>query len=422
MNAKTIVHGVVGALLALGLVLSMGVSAFAKTEIVIEYPYPDLFDKVHADIIEQFKAVEPDIEVKVRTKYQSYEDGTKQILRASMTNSLPDVSFQGISRVRVMVDKGIAQPLDKFIAQETDFDAQGFYDAMFQTCKFGGQVYGLPFAVSQPIGFYNMDLARKAGYTEDTLPKTWDEVYEFAKKVEDASDASGFFYYWGETGFWQLQALIFAEGGSFMDAGEKTVTMNSPKGYEAFEKLREMVEKGHMRTDYDWSAAKADFYSGNMGLLIASSSILYNARESIGDRFELKTDFFPGLHDGSKLPVGGNAAVMLAKDPDKQAAVWKFLKFWCGIEGAKVVATKTGYMAPNKNAVSALKAEFDKNPNAMTVYKHQPYMCGWYAFPGKNGLKITELIYSAMEQVVTTDKPVRPIVDSLNQEVQGLVN
>lgn len=413
---------VFGTLAVAGFCLATSGVALAKTEIVIEYPYPDLFDKVHSEIIEKFSAVEPDIEVKVRTKYESYEDGTKKVLRASMTKSLPDISFQGISRVRVMVEKGIAQPLDDFIAKEEDFGAKGFYDAMYQTCSFNDKVYGLPFAVSQPIAFYNMDLAKKAGYTAETLPQTWDEVYKFAHKVEGADkEAKGFFYYWGETGFWQLQALLFAEGGSFMDAEEKKAALNSEKGYKAFDKLREMVVEGNMKKDYDWTPAKTDFYAGKLGLLIASSSILYNAEQSIGDRFPIKTDFFPGLHDGSKLPVGGNAAVMTATDPKQQEAAWKFIKFWCGIEGAKTVATKTGYMAPNKNAVATLKDHFAKNPNAVTVYKHQPYMTGWYAFPGKNGLKITELIYSAMEKVVTTDTDPHVVVDQLNKKVQRLV-
>jgi multiple sugar transport system substrate-binding protein len=421
MKTVNVFKGAAKVLLALGLVLAMGSFALAKTQIVIEYPYPDLFDKVHGDIIKQFKAVEPDIEVKVRTKYQSYEDGTKKVLRASMTNSLPDVTFQGISQVRVLVDKGIAQPMNGFIEKEKNFGEQGFYDAMFQTCKFNGNVYGLPFAVSQPIAFYNMDLARKAGYTEETLPKTWDEVYAFARKVEAGSEANGFFYHWGETGFWQLQALLFAEGGRFMDAAEKHVTLDGPKGQAAFDRLREMVKKGNMRKDYNWTSSKTDYYSGKLGLLIATSSILYNARESVDGRFEIKTGFFPGLHDGSKLPVGGNAAVMVTKDPEKQKAVWKFMKFWCGIEGAKVVATKTGYMAPNKNAVAALQSAFDKNPNAMTVYRHQPYMTGWYAFPGKNGLKITEMIYGAMEKVVTTDADTKAVVADLNRKIQRLV-
>jgi multiple sugar transport system substrate-binding protein len=85
------------------------------------------------------------------------------------------------------------------------------------------------------------------------------------------------------------------------------------------------------------------------------------------------------------------------------------------------VATKTGYMAPNKNAVAALQSAFDKNPNAMTVYRHQPYMTGWYAFPGKNGLKITEMIYGAMEKVVTTDADTKAVVADLNRKIQRLV-
>ncbi len=417
-----VIKSIFGGLAVAGLCLTTCSAVLAKTEIVIEYPYPDLFDKVHGEIIEKFKAIEPDIEVKVRTKYDSYEDGTKKVLRASMTKSLPDISFQGISRVRVMVEKGIAQPLDGFIEQEKDFTGKGFYDAMYQTCTFDNKVYGLPFAVSLPVAFYNMNLAQKAGYTVDTLPKTWDEVYEFAHKVEEADkEAKGFFYYWGETGFWQLQALLFAEGGSFMDAEEKTVTLSSEKGYQSFDKLREMVVEGNMKKDYDWTPAKTDFYSGKLGLLIASSSILKNAEESIGDRFPTKTSVFPGLHEGSKLPVGGNAAVMTATDPKQQEAAWKVIKFWCGIEGAKTVATKTGYMAPNKNAVATLKEYFVKNPNAVTVYNHQPYMTGWYAFPGKNGLKITELIQRAMEEVVTTDKNPHKVTDQLNSNIQKLI-
>jgi multiple sugar transport system substrate-binding protein len=48
-------------------------------------------------------------------------------------------------------------------------------------------------------------------------------------------------------------------------------------------------------------------------------------------------------------------------------------------------------------------------------------MTGWYAFPGKNGLKITEMIYGAMEKVVTTDADTKAVVADLNRKIQRLV-
>ncbi|WP_461209436.1 ABC transporter substrate-binding protein [Desulfocurvus sp. DL9XJH121] len=422
MKPTTILHRLGAILCALLMAAGMSVQAQAKTTLTIGYAYPAVFDKVQEQIINEFKKVEPDIEVTIQAKYQSYEDATKQVLRGAMTGNLPDVSFQGLSRVRLLSDKRIAQPLDAFIKGDKGMAAQGFTQAMYDTCTFKGKVYGLPFAVSQPIAYYNMDLAQKAGYTEDTLPRTWDELYAFARKVEKTSPGvSGMFYRWQITGFWLLQSLMFKDGGAFMDKAEKTVTLNTPVGYKSFATLRDMVVKGGMRKDYSWNDAQSAFSAGNLGMMITSCSTLQNIAKNIGGRFALKTFPVPGLHQGSKLPVGGNAAVMFAKDKEKQEAAWKFLKFWCGVQGAKVVGMETGYMAPNAKAKEALKGFLDSNPNVSQVYALQPYMTGWYAFPGKNGLKITELLYDAMEKAVTTDRDTRELCDEVNARIQKLV-
>lgn len=45
---------------------------------------------------------------------------------------------------------------------------------MLSLSTFGEEVYGLPFSISLPVGYYNMDILREGGITE--LPTTWDEV------------------------------------------------------------------------------------------------------------------------------------------------------------------------------------------------------------------------------------------------------
>ena len=49
----------------------------------------------------------PDVKVTFRTAYDSYEEGTQKILREAVTNQLPDVTFQGLNRVRILVDRDI---------------------------------------------------------------------------------------------------------------------------------------------------------------------------------------------------------------------------------------------------------------------------------------------------------------------------
>ena len=96
------------------------------------------------------------------------------MLREVVADKLPDITFQGLNRQAILVEKGIAKSLESFIAGEADFSKDGYHQAMLDLGTFGGAVDGLAFAVSLPVGYCNMDAMKKAGIT--TLPTTWDEV------------------------------------------------------------------------------------------------------------------------------------------------------------------------------------------------------------------------------------------------------
>ena len=95
------------------------------------------------------------------------------MLREAVANKLPDVTFQGLNRQALMVDKGIAKSLEPFIAKEADFAKEGYHKAMLTlgtfTAKFMAAIRGVA-----AVGYYNMTALKKAGITE--LPKTWDDV------------------------------------------------------------------------------------------------------------------------------------------------------------------------------------------------------------------------------------------------------
>ena len=76
--------------------------AHAETEVVVQYPYPELFEGTHKRIIEEFAKLRPDIKVTLRAPYDSYEEGTQKVLREAVTDQMPDVTFQGLNRIRVL--------------------------------------------------------------------------------------------------------------------------------------------------------------------------------------------------------------------------------------------------------------------------------------------------------------------------------
>jgi multiple sugar transport system substrate-binding protein len=418
MKLKTLQHLIAAS------TLSLAGSVVAATELVVQYPYGGIFEETFAQIQQEFEAKYPDIELKFRAPYENYEDGTQKVLREAITQQLPDISFQGLNRIRPLVDRNIAVSLEPFIAKEADFSKEGYHKAMLDIGTYNNEVYGLPFSVSLPIAYYNMNLVRKAGWDENNLPKTWDEVIELSQKINALGDGvTGMVYGWQITGNWLWQAPVFSQGGSMLSADEKQVAFGNEEGKWALETFARFFKEGGMK-NYSKADGRQAFYSGNLGMWFWSTSNVTSAVEMIGDKFEMKTAFFPSVKEGGALPAGGNAIVMMTKDAEKQDAAWKFIKFASSGKGAAIVAQTTGYMPPNKKANEEyLKDFYATHPNNFTAVQQLPLMTDWYAFPGKNGLKITHVIHDHMQSIASgqrvneSDK----VLDDMVADVQKLL-
>lgn len=378
-------------------------AAVAEDMVTIEfgYPYSHLFDVTYEAMMPAFKAAHPNIEVKMRATYEDYEDGTNTILREAVAGNLPDVTMQGLNRQQILVDKGIAQSLSPFIAEEADFETEGYHQAMLSLSTFDGEVYGLPFSVSLPVGYYNMDIMKQSGI--DTMPTTWDEVIANCKTMKENGVANPIFWGWNITGNWFMQALMWSQGKAIVEDGE--MTLDSPEALTALETMQDIFQGCEMQ-NLTWKDALSSFSSGDIGMMFWSTSALGAVERSQGD-FELKTGPFPGI-DGAPqgLPAGGNAAMFTSTsdDPAVREAAWAWLKFITSGEGAAEVAKTTGYMPPNKAANEIILADFyDQNPNKKTAVDQLPLLRDWLAYPGDNGLAITQVIYDGIERIVTGD-------------------
>lgn len=384
--------------------MTMALSAttvYAEDKVTIEfaYPYSHLFDVTYEAMMPAFKEAHPNIEVKFRATYESYEDGTNTILREAVSGNLPDVTMQGLNRQAPLVDKGIAQSLEPFIAKEADFEKDGYHEAMLSLSTFKNEVYGLPFSVSLPVGYYNMDILRKGGIKE--LPQTWDQVIAACKTMKANGIDNPIFWGWNITGNWFMQALLWSQDSAIVDNGN--VTLDSPEALVALEQMQDIFTECEMQ-NLEWKAALASFSAGEIGMMFWSTSALGAVERSQGD-FELVTGPFPGINGKPMgLPAGGNAAMLTStsEDPKVREAAWTWLKYITSGDGAAEVAKTTGYMPPNKAANEIILADFyEQNPNKQTAVDQLPLLRDWLAYPGDNGLAITQVIYDGIERIVT---------------------
>ena len=100
------------------------------------------------------------------------------------------------------------------------------------------------------------------------------------------------------------------------------------------------------------------------------------------------------------------------------------MKFWHGAEGAAIMAKTTGYMPPNKKANDVyLKDFYEKNPNNYTAVSQLSLLTKWYAFPGENGLKITDVIKDHLQSIVNGQRAGEPqaVLKDMSRDVQKLL-
>ncbi|MGO3934692.1 ABC transporter substrate-binding protein [Rhodopseudomonas pseudopalustris] len=406
--------------------LAAGVAhAQTQTEVVLQYPYPELFTETHKQIAAEFAKMRPEIKVTLRAPYESYEEGTQKILRESVTNQLPDVTFQGLNRVRVLVDKNIPAELDGYIAAEKDFDKQGFHQAMYDIGTASGKVYALPFAISLPIVYVNLDLVKQAGGDPNNLPTSWDGLIDLAKKIKALGpETNGITYAWDITGNWLWQAPVFSRGGSMLNADETRVAFDGPEGQFAMKQIARLVTEGGM-PNLDQPSMRATFAAGKTGIHITSTSDLNKTTQMIAGKFALKTHTFPDVvTPNGRLPAGGNVVLITAKDKAKRDAAWEVVKFWTGPKGAAIMAETTGYMPPNKLANDVYLTDFyAKNPNNYTAVSQLALLTKWYAFPGDNGLKITDVIKDHLNSIVNGARAKEPeaVLADMTKDVQKLL-
>ena len=394
-------------------------SAASAVTIEVGYPYSSLFDVTIKDsIVPMFEKAHPGIKVKLRATYDNYEDAANTILRESVAGKLPDVTFQGLNRQSMFVEKGIAKSLEPFIAKEANFAKDGYHKAMLDLGTFNGEVYGLPFSVSLPVGNYNMDALKKAGIKD--FPATWDEVIDACDKLRAVGYDNPLFWGWNITGNWFFQALMWSQGEPILKNGK--VNFDGAAGLNALNTMKKLFRGCRMQNLAAGDAAKP-FNAAKVAMFFWSTSAVGNIERAKGD-FVYKTSEFPGMgRPPAGLPAGGNSVMMVSTGSKAEIdAAWKFVKYCTSGEGAAVVAKTTGYMPPNKAANEMLGDFYRDNPNKHTAVRQAGLLQEWIAYPGDNSLAITQLIYDALESIVTGEADdMVALQQELSEEVASML-
>lgn len=405
-------------------VLLAAMPARAETEIVVHYPMPGFFKSVMDTISAEYMRQKPDVKITFTAPSPTYEEGLQLMLRQANSPQMPDVSFIGLNRLRVLAERDVGVDLAPLVARDGGLREQGFSDNLLALARTGGKQMGLAFATSNPIFYYNADLVRRAGGDPDRMPTDWDGVLALAAKIDALGDGTvGMGYRWmGDD--WMFSALLFGNGGTMLSADEKSVAFDGKEGLAALRLIDRMVKVGKMPA-LTSDAMIQSFQAGRMGMFFWTTGGLRSIIGGVGDKFTLRTTTMPVIDPNrGKLPTGGNAAVMFTKDPAKQAAVYDFIKFAAGPYGQTVVVPGTGYVPTNDLAPRDdryLKGFYEKNPLFRAGLAQMDLMIPWYAFPGTNGVRVTQTMVDSIARLVEQRITPEDALRDMSSEVKRLL-
>jgi multiple sugar transport system substrate-binding protein len=310
--------------------------------------------------IAEFNKEYPDVKVKVEY-FPEFADKVNQAYSAGQE---PDVmqTWQSITDW-AKAGKVAAVPESVFAKEELE---SLFYESALKNKIYEDKYYGIPteINVESPTLYVNMDLLEKEGvslpdgWIENNGPKTWDELYQFAKsltkKEGDQIVSSGLAYNYAQFEA-NFLSLIWQYGGDYRDEANLSVKVNTPEGKKAAETILRYCEgpdaisdKGSVRYDV--------FVQGNAAMCVGAPWYAGSFAVDVPD-MNYQCFNMPAWVEGSdpiSMGVGGWGYTVSEKCENK-AAAWAFVNFLSSADQVGKWALLTGALPSRSDALADIQ-------------------------------------------------------------------
>ena len=172
-------------------------------------------------------------------------------------------------------------------------------------------------------------------------------------------------------------------------------------------------------------AAQQAFAAGRLGMFFWTTAALRGTIQQVGRNFALRTTVMPVIDPvRGRLPTGGAAGMLVARDPAKREAAWKFLRFSTSAEGTSLMVRNTGYVPTNQLAIDDPRwlGEFYRdNPLFQAATRQANLMAPWYAFPGANSVRVTQMMVDQQARIAEGRATPEQVLADMAAEVRRLL-
>jgi sn-glycerol 3-phosphate transport system substrate-binding protein len=372
-------------------------------------------------LVDSFNSSQPNIEV-VGVNLADAAALSTKLQAALVAGNQPPLAMLATTQTGEYALSGTLEDLNKYFSKD---ELSQIHEGLFGNALINNKLAGIPYNRSTMVMYYNKNMLRKAGLSEEG-PKNWDELRQFAAKTTDKAA--------GVYGFEMPMDVIFFEisvlqqGGTMFTEDNKKVAFDGPAGLNVVKFYQDMVKEGIMKVPAGTGTASYtpmhnEFLSEKLAMMYSTSAVTASMLQSTKDKFELGVTILPAGTQYGASTNGYNLAV-LAKSPEEQKkASVEFIKYLLQKDNAAQMSIGTGYIPDTKSAVESdqIKQLWAKTPQYRAAYdqlkyaKARPVMKGYTEITNKIQ---DEFKKSLLDPSLAPDK----VVKQLSGQVQPLLD
>lgn len=385
-----------------------------KVKISLWYAVSGASGDAFKALVEKYAASQPQVEIELSYS-GSYADTATKVSAALTSKTEPNVALMSAgplftgARGNYYIEEKINEP---------GFNKDDFFQSGWDYSKYNGKVCAVPYGISTPILYYNKNILDKAGIDVSKPPKTWEELYEMAKKAQKDGNINNSADFWGfevKDVPWLFKTMLNQNENTVInvDANNKiTPAFGDDKAVEVATWWKKMVDDKVMPAAQHANAEKT-FLAGNAAFIVSSSNRI---SKWITEKTVSAGAFPMPYFKKQSVALGGNVLVLFNKDEKADNASWELIKFLVDAQNQTEFALQTGYLPIRKSGLEldVAKKALAENPMFKIAFDQMSYSWSYWHFEQMGTMD--SILADTMEKIEkNTMSPKDALTDAVKQ-------
>lgn len=257
-----------------------------------------------------------------------------KVTLATLGDQPPDVAISHLTRMTILAQAGLLEPLDEDNIASYGFTANNFTPAAWKKAHMNGKLYAIPLDTHPWVMYYHTDVAKKAGLLDKhgdlkkmDSPEAFADALTAAKKVTGnlggAISINGDF----ATQWRYFSTMYYQLGGKMLSDNGTRIIMDDDKAVKVLSFIRDLTKKGLMPTSMDYGGATNALATGQAGFYFEGD---WEVSTFITAKTPFSMTAFPNIYGGRYAVQADSHSFVLPKDSKrtdaKRKVIFGFIK------------------------------------------------------------------------------------------------